>query len=548
MFAKRIVFITASRVEVCWWNKGYLNGSLELRVGSAGIEELGRHVLAMPELLTYVLIDVVEEEFRNETIPHLFGKDKKEYINRRLNQYYRTSAYRGVLNLGREKDGRRDDKILFTALTNADVFTPWIDCLLEHKVPIIGVYTPSVLGGRVLQKLGIKQENVLLITQKRNSGIRQTFFHNKQLQLSRLLSVTELGEQQCADYIFSEIEKTRRYLARLKLLDFNHTLDVCLISDKAVISAVVGGMEKSNQYAELCRLHVYSVEDVETEFGFINAQRNCSLNCSVTDPKGSRYCDYLFSRILLSRLPSLDYTRPTNRKYKTYRDLRMGLYAVSVLLLVVAFIWSGMSLIEGNLLDAYNSEALVSTEFIQQEYQKVIANTADTPIVATGLKESVDIAKSLVGHKTMPAKLMQAISGGLSTNAALKIENIQWIVSSDPYAPVDSKNLSKLLKLADAPNSLLLSKKNDQIYQVALITGRLSHFSGEYRKAFNSVSKFAAALRQHADIVDVQTIEFPLDVNSASNLSGKTGADVKANKASFILRAVLNTRLTVSAY
>lgn len=534
MFAKRIVFITASRIDVRCWGNEYLHGSLELHPGPAGIEELGRHVRAMPELLTYVIIDVVEEEFRSEMIPHLFGKDKREYINRRLNQYYRTSIYRGALDLGREKTGRRDDKMLFTALTNPGVFTPWIDCLLDHKVPIIGVYTPSVLGGRVLQKLDIKHENVLLITQHKNSGIRQTFFHNKQLQLSRLLPVTELDEQQYVDYVFSEIEKTRRYLARLQLLNFNHALDVCFVSNKAIAGAMVSRTAKNNADTELFKLHVYSVEDIETKFGFIKKQRGLPV-------KDSRYCDHLFSQILLSRLPSLNYTQITNKKYKIYRDVRIGMYAASALFFVVAFIWSGMSFIEGSLLAAYSGKGLVSTEFIQQEYQKVIANTADTPIVAAGLKESVDIATALVRHKTMPAKLMQAISVGLNTNAALKIENIQWIVSSDLYASVNPKNHSKSLKLARSTNNVLLSKNNDKIYQVALITGRLRSFSGEYRKAFKSVNKLASALQQHTDIVDVQTIEFPLDVNSASNLTGKTGT--KEDNVSFVLRVVLNTGL-----
>ncbi len=537
MFTKRIVFITACKADVYWGDNSHLKGPLELHAGPAGIEELSRHLRAMPETLTYVIVDVVEEEFKNETIPHLFGRDKKEYINRRLNQYYRTTTYRGTLNLGRKKTGRRDDKILFTALTNPGVFKPWIDCLLEHKVPIVGVYTPSVLAGRILQKLDIKQENVLLITQQKNSGIRQTFFHNKRLKLSRLAPIAELDEQQYADYIFSEIEKTRRYLSRLQLLNFNHTLDVCLISDKAVVSAIVSGTTKNNQDTGLSRLHVYSVEDIETEFGFLKEQRPYPA-------KNLRYCDQLFSQILLSRLPSLNYTEATNKKYKTFRDVRIGMYAASALFLFAAFIWSSKNVIEGRLLAAYSGKGLASTEFIQQEYQKIMANIPDTPIEAAGLKESVDIAKSLTDHKTIPEKLMQAISVGLNTNTVLQIENIQWIVSNDPYAAVNPKNQSKLLKLARSSKNRLLSKNNDKIYQIALIKGYLRHFSGEYRKAFDLVNKLASALQQHVDIVDVQIIKHPLDVDSTLNLTGKTGVNVKADKASFVLRAVLNTGLT----
>ncbi|NOX43870.1 MAG: hypothetical protein GXP19_09095 [Gammaproteobacteria bacterium] len=562
------MFITASQVDVYWWEDKYLNGPLEIHLGRTGIHALGKHLRVMPEMLTYLIIDVVEEEFRNETIPHLFGRDKKQLTTRRLNQYFRTSTYRGALNLGREKSGRRDDKVLFTALTNSDVFKPWVDCLLRHKVPIVGVYSPSVLGGRMLQKLNINHQNVLLITHQKSSGIRQTFFHKKRLKLSRLVPVAGLNEQQYAGGIFSEIEKTRRYLSRLQLLNFDEVLDVCFVSDKTT----AGAISKNNQDTELTRLHVVTVGDLESEFGSNNAGglRHAEGSCraegssyraegsshraegsshraegsshraegSSHRAEGSRYCDQVYARILSLKRPTLNYAEPAIKKYKTFREIRMGMHASSTLLLVAAIIWSSMNIIEGFLLENYSGEIRASSVFIQGEYQKVLANTPETPIPPVGLKESVDIAKSLKDGKAMPGKLMRAISTGLNVSTTLGVEKIQWLVSSDPYAPVELENKNRLNKPIIPATTPSEADSMRTLYQIALIKGRLGDFSGGYRKAFNAVDKLASVLRRQPDIVDVQTMKLPFDVNSKSDLHGHTGVNVTISKAGFVLRVV----------
>jgi len=528
MFDKRIIFISASQIDVYQWQNGCLSEPRSFNSGPVGIDELARYVSNMPEILTYLVVDVVEEEFRIELIPHLFGKDKKQYLERRLNQYYRESSYRGTLSLGREQTGRRNDKVLFTALTNPGVFKPWIDCLLENKVPIAGVYTPSVLGGDILQALNMDDEDVLLITQQKNGGIRQSFFHSKQLMLSRLVPVVELDASQYVEFIYSEKKKPRRYLTRLRILDFNNALNVCLVSTSAVVDVI----EKNNQNTDLTKLKSYSVVYLEDKI--------------MSVPQGlpkedTRYCDNLFAHILFSKTPALNYTEPAVKKFKKFRDIRTAMIAASGLFLVTAFLWSGMNVIEGSLLQTYSGEAHASSEYIKQEYEKIIANTPQAPIKASGLMEGVKIAKSLMGHKAMPEKLMQAISAGLNTNIALKIESIDWVVSNDPYTPVVNKNQGKLKKLARAAKKMF-SKNSDEIYQIVLITGHLRNFTGNYRKAFDSVNKLASALQEHAEIIVVQAIKYPLDVDSSSSMTGKTGVNVKNNTASFILRAVLKVK------
>jgi len=524
MFAKRIIFVSDSQADVYWWEDKSLHGPVELLLNKNGIEKLDRHLCGLPEMMTYLIVDVVEEEFRVENIPHLSGKEKKDFIIRKLEKFYPTSAYRGVLGLGREKTGRRDDGVLFAALTNPNVFKPWIDCLLKHKVPIGGVYTPSSLGGKLLQVWGVERENILFITQQKNSGVRQTFFHKKKLKLSRLISVSNIDAKSYVDFIFSEIEQTRLYLNRSGLLDLNSILDVCFVGDGVVVEEIL----KINENFKLIKVHACSVENIES--GFVVAR---PAECA-------RYCDRLFVRALLSYKPLLNYIAPGSAKYKLFREIRLSMYVASLLFLVVSFIWGGMNVIEGSLLNVFGKEVRVSGEFVDREYEKITANIPETPVSPEGLKQGVEIAALLKNYKVTPEAVLKMISVGLNESIELRVEKIQWTVTRDAPVLTGSGSRSKLIEREKQTEN----NNIQMLYQVVLIHGRFDNFLGEYRKMFVAIENMEMALKKQPAVVDVEAIKLPLDVDSKSSLKGQAGVAEGAGKARFVLRVVLKTSLS----
>ena len=536
MLAKRVIYITASEANIYLWKEACLQGPEEFRLDQDGLKSFSSRLSDSEEMLTYLIVDVVEEEFRNETVPHLFGRERKEFINRRLDQYYRATPYRGSLIQGREEAGRRDDRILFTALTNPDVVNPWVECLLEHKVPIAGIYTPSVLGGDLLQKLGINSENVLLMTRQKNSGVRQSYFQGKQLKLSRLVPIGELNEELSAELIFSEIEKARRYLARLQLLPFDKALDVCVIGDSETIEIISDNSPGNspdnspgeNRDADLARLHVFNIDDLFVDLG-------------IKQQESARFCDQIYSRLLITKAPALNYTGVGDARYRKYRQNRLAMYAASVVFFMASLVWGGMNFIEGGVLESKSQDARKSAAIVQSEYDMVVAKIPETSIRPDGLKESVEIAKILKAHKALPQPLLKAISMGFN-DASLKMDSIEWVVTSDPDASVDSKHKDRIQKVAIEAAGNLQSDNTEKLYQVALVKGSFEKFSGDYRKAFDAVNNLASRLKGHADIINVQAIRLPLDVSSSSNLAGQTGIKAVAGDAVFVLRVVLEVR------
>ncbi len=536
MLAKRVVYITASEANVYLFKDACLHGPEEFRLDQNGLKSFSSLLSGSDEMLTYLIVDVVEEEFRNETVPHLFGGERKALIDRRLDQYYRATPYKGSLIQGREEAGRRDDRILFTALTNPDVVNPWVECLLENKVPIVGIYTPSVLGCDLLQQLEVNFENVLLMTRQKNSGVRQSYFQGKQLMLSRLVPIAELNEELSAELVFSEIEKARRYLARLQLLPFDKALDVCVISDSETIEIISGnspGNSPGNfpgkyRDTDLARLHVFNIEDLFVDLG-INQQES------------ARFCDRIYSRLLMAKTPALSYTGAGDTKYRKSRQKRLAMYAASVVFFMASLVWSSMNFIEGGLLESHSQEAHKSALLVQSEYDKIFAKIPETSVKPGGLKESVEIEKALKNHKALPQPLLMAISMGFD-DASLKMDSIEWIVTSDPDASVDGRYKNKIQNIAIKAAGKLQSDNTEKLYQVALVNGSFEKFSGNYRKAFDAVNNLASRLKGHADIIDVQAIRLPLDISSNSSLTGQTGIKADARDAVFVLRVVLEVR------
>ena len=63
----------------------------------------------------YLMADTVDEDYRFETLPHTFGKDRRDMLERKLKQLYRSTPFFGANLTEREETKRRDDRYLFAA-------------------------------------------------------------------------------------------------------------------------------------------------------------------------------------------------------------------------------------------------------------------------------------------------------------------------------------------------------------------------------------------------------------------------------------------------
>ena len=101
---------------------------------------------------TYLLTDLIEEDFRHEIVPHLSGSSRTALLQRKFDQFYRGTPFHKATRLQRQKTGRRDDDMLFSALTNPSLITPWLNIMLAQQTPLAGIYSVPQISAPLVQR------------------------------------------------------------------------------------------------------------------------------------------------------------------------------------------------------------------------------------------------------------------------------------------------------------------------------------------------------------------------------------------------------------
>jgi len=157
-----------------------------------------------------VLVDLIEEEFRLERLPHLSGADHRALVARRRRQLFQDAGLVRVERLGRERHGRRDDRVLFGAVRASAVLDRWSQALAAWGVGIAGYWSLPRLAECLLPSWG-DGLRLLLYSQGGRLVLRQNYREGRRLVFSRLsLMEREAAEEEAPE----EVERTWRYLQR----------------------------------------------------------------------------------------------------------------------------------------------------------------------------------------------------------------------------------------------------------------------------------------------------------------------------------------------
>ena len=142
--SRHFLYLTNARLVSLATRRGRIIARREFAASGAGAAEFDRYIAGMNDVMTYLFTDLAEEDFRLDTIPHVGGRDREAIVNRKLAQIFRSTPYRYALPQGRESEGRRDDRVLYTAIANAEVMT-----FLDTLHPLL-----SEIQGRSLDHRG----------------------------------------------------------------------------------------------------------------------------------------------------------------------------------------------------------------------------------------------------------------------------------------------------------------------------------------------------------------------------------------------------------
>lgn len=523
---RRLLFLGAEKMAVYHWHKGNLKQSYLFDTEEAGRQLFEKYLADTPRDNMYVLVDVAEEEFRQDVIPHVFGSDREAVLERKQSRLFRSTDYCFSEVQGRDEEGRRDDHVLLTAITNSALLRPWLSILEKHKVPLAGVSSIALFSNRILDLIPGNTEKMLLVSIQSISGLRQSFFDNKKLKMSRMVQMPRFGTTPYAPIVASEMEKIQRYLNSLRLINHTERLNVFFLAQGEMLESM--------------KRELTDTDSVKYNFIDLN---NLAISTGLKSGISNPFSDLFFIYQALKNKLKNQYASKNESRYFTMRKMRYGLYVASVLLLLAGFGLSGWNFMKAVTYKQDSIAAKKKTEFYQQRYQLAREGLPQTPVEPHDLKTVVEIAEGLKKYKATPEPLLKLISRGLNRFPEVIIDNIQWTQSSDPNFVLGTEQRVNTAPVIANPNlnyPINNIKSDNLFFQIASIDAKLDKFDGDFRQAISTINAFAEEMRNMESIENVSVTSLPLDISSESSLQGN--ASTVNKEALFSVRIALGVK------
>lgn len=518
--ARRAFFISSSKLVVYSWFKDDLGPSYIFDANEEGLDFFRRYLKETPNDLVYILLDMAEEEYRIDTIPHVFGDDRNAVLHRKRQRVFRGTPYFYADIQGRQESGRRDDNVMLSAITDPEAIVFWLEALKEHKVPLAAMVSLPLLVQEIEAIIPDMHYNALVFSLQSISGLRQSFFVGRKLKFSRLVKIPRYGSEPYAPIIIDELVRIRRYINNAHLIDENKPVDFYFFGDQALF----GELNNMNIASLMIRYHPLDVSVLGQAHG-------------MREHLETPFSDQYFVYQLLKHKSKNYYAGAPDRQYFRMRQISKSVRLANFLLVLCSVIWASSNIFEGF---TYRQQQRVETQkvnFYSERYNVAKARIPVLEFSPDDLKVIVNASDTLKRYKATPVAMFNSIGSGLNNFPAIEIRKIKWFVNMSPHHKLSVKPAG-----ADYQKSLDTNVgggiDEDYIYyQIALIDGYLKEFDGDYREAFKLIDQFVESLSRQKHIHSAKVVELPLDITSVSNLQGSSKESSK--KSDFSVRVIL---------
>lgn len=475
MSQKILFFLSSDNFHANIWKNGALGEPYYFSNSAEGLQRFSEFLQEYRNP-AYLLVDLIEEDFRQEIVPHLTGSNYQALIDRKFEQYYRSTPFRLAKLQKRQAEGRRDDELLFSALTNAGRISAWLDLLLENKTPIAGIY--SVPHTSLPLVKDIDSDHLLLLSWEKDAGLRQTYFLDKQLRFSRLTPINP--NSTFADTIATEAARTQQYLQSLSLTPQGELLDVhiiCHAKDRA-------------------QLDVHLSSNKKIQYAYLDLQQLAKQHKSKYQHTDSDATP-LFLHALASRPPRISYAKSEQTHYYQLWQTQRILFGLAALTALVCVFWGALAFMENSSvndeIDMFNMQASrmqQETQQITRQFPTGIQGTNGSKVQASDMKTVVTLFGKLQQYSPEPQRLLLGLTKTLSNFPRINTGKLSWQSAAEGNLPV----------------------------QEITFNGELLDFGNDYRGALNYLERFQLVLTRAG--YTVTPIKMPLDFSSKGSIGG----------------------------
>lgn len=521
MIAKIVLCAFPNRLTAGFWRLGRLVSCEVFSNDEQGLNDFQLYLHQHKHAPIFLIADAVEEDYRLETVPHTSGKARRVLLERKLGQLYRTTLYRAAQYIGRERAQRRDDAFLLAALSNAEGIHPWVLAMAEQRAPLAGVYLLPMVSQFLINRLKLNAPHLLLLDGQ-VSGLRQTYFQNGQLRVSRLAPDIASTRGRDAQLYLSETEKTRLYLQSQRLIAADTKLSLLILA-----SGEAGD--------EICRA-------VGNKLGMeclALAPEKLASHIGIDEQALQKFPELLYMQMVVKGgVPINLAPAEQTRDYLVHRLRQWIGYAAAGLLL------GGLTFSALNVMDTLDYQAGLSqkkaqTREFERRYEEVARNFPATPLPGGDLKVVVDMFQTINANHRTPQRLMLVAAAALDRAPEIQLQRLRWTYT-DNLNVKDDSNPSQTA--ADVhPPAQTLNGTPGTLREIGFIDGQIRNFNGDYRAALDSVNRLVELIQKDVWVESAVVVQQPVNVSAYSSLHGST-LDAQAQQmpaAQFKLKIIL---------
>jgi hypothetical protein len=510
MTAKRILLLDGPLLTAHYWHAGHIQFEGEFSPESVGIEALTAYLKKHRASVFYLLADIAEEGFQLEELPYVQGGDRSALLQRRLGQYYYNTPLSAAISLGRAPTGRRDEKILFAALTRVETFTPWLDTLRAAEANLAGVYSvPLVLAGYIGQLLS--GTGPALFVSLSRGGVRQCFFDGGKLHFSRLSPLATKTLEEIARSSANDAAKIYQYLLAQRQIPRGTPLRTLVMAHARQIPVL----------QEFCR------SSGELEFEFLDIAA-AARKLGLKDVPADSNADNLFIHSLARKAPAQQFAPAADTRIHKLWRIRFALTSAAWLILAGCLLYAGRTALNVYEIRQSIETARGVTAADTQRYNALIDSLPKVGITPDNLRALIGRFDALQKRTPAMDPLLIHLSLALNDNPGIELVNLTWKIADN----IDSGE-----KVAAAAVATPAAAASGGVWAVIEINARLPlAMISDQRAQIELIESFAARLRDPK--TDVRILSRPFDIESDKPLRStneKVGTQL-ADAPKFALR------------
>ncbi len=510
MPARYILFLDGFRLGAFRWHNGRLDAEAEFAADAGGQEEFAAYLSSRRQGVFHLLADVAEEGFQYEEIPFVRGNDRTAILTRKLGQYFYGTSLSVAVSLGRAKEGRRDERLLFAGLTRPQHFEPWISAIQATEARLAGIYTVPQMAETLAESLGTGRRQFLLITITRG-GLRQTFIENGRLRFSRLTVLATGSRSEMAVACGTESAKIYQYLAAQRLVARGTALPTLVLAQATHADAI------RSQCRDTENLH-YEYVDLAAEARRRNL-RNLPTDGGV---------EFLLMHLLARRPPAEQFAHGDERKFFKLWRLKSAILAGGTIALAGCLLYAGKLGVEYLQLEGQARELRAQAEAEQNRYAAVLGGLPRIPLKNDELRLLVS-KYDVASHRSPPLEpLLQSISLALQADPRIELTRLAWSVGGM------SEDAAAAAPVGD-PRRTPAGKDIDATVE---LQGNLPlALAADHRAQLEAVESFASRLRAGGEL-RVEVLRLPFEVESGKALRSAGDAKALTEQPRFSIRVM----------